>query len=1574
MVRRLRKLGLRWGNLTLRQKTILISAATVLGLIAIAIVVSQTILMASYAKLEKQYTAKDVERALHLLQEEVAGLATVTNDWATWDDTYRFIEEPYDEYVRANLVDTTMAGLGLNVLLFVKPSGQLVESRAFDTELGQAIPVPQSLLQHISADSPLVLHPDEESSVSGIILLPEGPLLFASEPILTGKGEGPVRGALLMGRYLDSGVVTRLAEVARMPIAVQRLDGPGIPDDFEQAYSSLSADHPILVRPLDKTTVAGYGLIQDIYGQPVLMLRVDSPRSLYHQGQTSAMYIMAFLGSGMILLGILSLLLMQRTVVSPLTRLNAAVETIGSSGNLDVKVEATAGGKDELSTLAATINRMLQALSRSQDELRRSEGHFRALIDNCFDGIVVLNCDGTVRYESASFQRILGYEPQERIGESAFEFVHPDDLSKVTEEFTRLVQTPGMLLHSEVRAKHRDGSWRYLEVVGSNLTQDPAVHGIVANFRDITERKRLEETTLHSLALAKSTLEGMPDGVILVDMQGKVTYVNNAFESLLGYSARELVGTSALDLPTYREQSDKDKAREALLRVVRGEKVESVDMLALRKDGTETPIAFTASVITDAEGKPQTLVAVVRDVSARKQAEAITRLERDLASGLNAASDLESALNLALEIALETSGMDCACAYLVNESNGDLKLAVQGRLCSDAIEHTSCYPSHSAFARLMMQGKPVYAEHLSPSVDNSAIPQSDGLKAVAIVPILEQDRIAGCLQVGSHTRSQVPAHARKALDAIAVQLSSALVRFKAQEELKRREEHFRALIENSSDGIVILDSNGRVRYESPSFERLLGHIPETRLGQSSFDFVHPDDLPQVVHDFRRLVQTPGMVLHSEVRAKHIDGSWRVLEVVARNLINDAAVGGIVANVRDITERKRMTETIERQMWSQRAIAVISSRFVSAADIDAAISASLADMGRLTNASRCYLFLLSTDGKTMDNTHEWCAEGVRPEINNLKGLPVSGFPWWMAKLRDGETIHISDVSLMPPEAQAEKEILESQGIKSLLVLPLIVGRELAGFLGFDNVETVGTWSEESASFLRVCSEIIGSALERRRMEEALRISEERYRHLVSQARDIVFRWSVNNGLEYVSPAVYKITGYTVEELMTLPMMGLELAKGSDLQLGKDYTGLIAGGTLSPNREVPFVRKDGKQIYLDMRAQAVTNEKDEVVAIEGILRDITERKEMQEALKRSEEKLRRYLESSPDGIYINDVKGNFIYGNRAAERLIGYAREELLGKSFLELGVLPPEYVLKAARLLELNAAGKPTGPDEFELIRKDGSRVWVEISTYPIGQGNNTEVIGIARDITERKRMEQQLQLAGRLAAVGELAAGVAHELNNPLTAIQGFAQLLTSRKDLDEVTRKDVDIIYREALRASKITKNLLSFARRHEPEKRLISINEVVEKTLGLRQHQMKVNNIELATELQPDLPDTMADFYQMQQVFMNIVVNAEQAMSDANGGGKLVVRTQELDNFIQVSFADNGPGISEENLKRIFDPFFTTKDVGKGTGLGLSISYGIVQAHGGRIYARSKPGEGATFFVEIPIVGDAVKEQGGA
>jgi signal transduction histidine kinase len=249
------------------------------------------------------------------------------------------------------------------------------------------------------------------------------------------------------------------------------------------------------------------------------------------------------------------------------------------------------------------------------------------------------------------------------------------------------------------------------------------------------------------------------------------------------------------------------------------------------------------------------------------------------------------------------------------------------------------------------------------------------------------------------------------------------------------------------------------------------------------------------------------------------------------------------------------------------------------------------------------------------------------------------------------------------------------------------------------------------------------------------------------------------------------------------------------------------------------------------------------------------------------------------------------------------------------------------------------------------------------------IITRSRNRSIRQRLEIEEAQAkhvqsARLAAVGELVSGVAHELNNPLTGIWGHSQLLASKKDLDPTVKERVDTISSEAERAVRIVKNLLSFARGGSDEKTYTAINEPIEAVFDLRKYSLMVNNIELQTDLQPGLPMTMADPYKIQQVTLNLMINAEQAMEEAGVGDYLRVVTESSDNMLRLIVSDNGPGIAEQDIAKLFDPFFTTKDVGKGTGLGLSICYGIVRDHGGTLSVQNESPRGARFTIELPII----------
>jgi signal transduction histidine kinase/ActR/RegA family two-component response regulator len=284
--------------------------------------------------------------------------------------------------------------------------------------------------------------------------------------------------------------------------------------------------------------------------------------------------------------------------------------------------------------------------------------------------------------------------------------------------------------------------------------------------------------------------------------------------------------------------------------------------------------------------------------------------------------------------------------------------------------------------------------------------------------------------------------------------------------------------------------------------------------------------------------------------------------------------------------------------------------------------------------------------------------------------------------------------------------------------------------------------------------------------------------------------------------------------------------------------------------------------------------------------------------------------------------------------------------------------------------------EYRMRHASGEWRWVTSGGNRVVNKNGDFLyfIGVLRDITEHKQSEKEkqamaekAQVASRLAAIGEMAAGIAHEINNPLTGVIGFSQILLEKENVPEDIKSELIVIADGSQRVADIVRRLLTFARQTKPKKTLTNINELVNNTLKLREYVLNTANIKTITKYEPDLPWSVVDPGQMQQVFLNLIVNAEQAMEKSHGRGTLTISTEKKGNTIRVLFQDDGPGISKENMKRLFEPFFTTKEVGQGTGLGLSLSRSIVLEHGGNVSVESEFGHGAIFTVEIPIVEEA-------
>ncbi len=378
-----------------------------------------------------------------------------------------------------------------------------------------------------------------------------------------------------------------------------------------------------------------------------------------------------------------------------------------------------------------------------------------------------------------------------------------------------------------------------------------------------------------------------------------------------------------------------------------------------------------------------------------------------------------------------------------------------------------------------------------------------------------------------------------------------------------------------------------------------------------------------------------------------------------------------------------------------------------------------------------------------------------------------------------------------------------------------------------------------------------------------------------------------------------------------------------------------------------------------------DQDEIGRLAASFNDMVEHLQARsQQLQESEENYRLLTENASDLIFSLDARGRILFLSSRFETLTGYRRLDYLGRDFAEL-LLPESRPQAEERLAALLAdPGRDRGSLEVRVAPSDGEPIDLEVTLVRVPSPKGTNCLyGVGRDVTERKKMEAQLVQSEKLSSLGEIVSGVAHELNNPLTSIVGYSQLLMMDGSLSEGVREDLDKLHQEAKRAGKIVHNLLGFARQAPLERRPCRVNAIVQSVLDVRGYEMSVSGIRVERSLEPDLPVIQADADQLRQVFLNLANNAIQALQETERERVLSVATSLAGESLRVVFRDTGPGIPAENLARVFDPFFTTKEIGKGTGLGLSVSHGIVREHGGLIHAASPPGGGAVFTVELPL-----------
>jgi len=501
-------------------------------------------------------------------------------------------------------------------------------------------------------------------------------------------------------------------------------------------------------------------------------------------------------------------------------------------------------------------------------------------------------------------------------------------------------------------------------------------------------------------------------------------------------------------------------------------------------------------------------------------------------------------------------------------------------------------------------------------------------------------------------------------------------------------------------------------------------------------------------------------------------------------------------------------------------------------------------------------------------------------------------------------------------------------------------------------------------------LVRDVTEKKRAEQALLESEEHFRRMAESAQDIIFRWSFQKGLEYVNPAVKDITGYHAEELLGDPALVFKVVQSSLPALKKEYEAAVEQGKPFGPREFQITRKDWSPAFLDLRSVNVQDQSGKIIAIEGIIRDVTESRQMEMRLKNAAWEWRKTFDTLSETIMIVDRENRILRVNEAASKLLGLPYKDILGKICHQVVHNSNSPILFCPHSQTIHNGLIHTVEIQEPRFAKE-----FEITTSPMTDenGNITASVHVMRDVTERNRIEREMIRGQKLESLGVLAGGIAHDFNNILTVV--LANISIAKKEIVKDTElfETLNEIETASIQAKNLTRQLLTFSKGGMPIKRPVDLGGLVREAAGF---SLRGSNVKCEFLLPADLWWVEADEGQLTQVINNLVINAAQAMP---GGGHITISAANIiwepkelapavsltpGQYLKLSVRDRGVGISPENLHKIFDPYFTTKT--KGSGLGLATVYSIIKKHGGYIDVESTEGSGACFHVYLPAAGE--------
>jgi PAS domain S-box-containing protein len=644
--------------------------------------------------------------------------------------------------------------------------------------------------------------------------------------------------------------------------------------------------------------------------------------------------------------------------------------------------------------------------------------------------------------------------------------------------------------------------------------------------------------------------------------------------------------------------------------------------------------------------------------------------------------------------------------------------------------------------------------------------------------------------------------------------------------------------------------------------------------------------------------------------------------------------------------------------------------------DSQIQLALERLGLFAGVDRVYIFQISDDRTMITNSHEWCADGIEPQIAILQNLPLSDFAWIEERLEHLETLHIPNVADLPPDAAAEREILEIQSIQSLVIMPMASQGRWIGFIGFDSVRTTTTWDTESIGLLRFVATIFVNALNRRRAEQALHDREQQYRRVVEQVSEVIFQLDEQGRWQFLNPAWRAMVGS--DETEALGRLFLETLHADDHSVAQRILDQLWSGERElGSAELRLLTADGAYRWVELRARTLAVEEGRSASVTGTLTDLTPRKLSEQILHESELRFRQIAENIRDVIYVcTPALDQFFYVSPAFGEIWGVGDAALYERPALFLETIIPEDRSSVAAALRRHPISGGVSSIDFRIARCDGDVRWIGMRVFSMREDQRypPRLTGIAEDITERKRHEQALRQSNReLAKVArmkdEFLASMSHELRTPLNAILGIAEVLqeqiygpvtkrqiTALQQIDESGRHLLALI-NDILDLSKIEAGQLTL------DLTATDVRAVCLASLRLVEPAARHKGMTARVSIDDDVGTHLCDSRRLTQILVNLLSNA---VKFTPVGGEFGLEVKPTAHGLTFTVWDTGIGISPEDQKALFQPFVQLDSslarAHGGTGLGLALVRRMTELHGGEVRLESEQGGGSRFIITLP------------